>query len=503
MERTSGILLPIFSLPSPCGIGTIGAAARDFADFLHSAGQRWWQILPVGPAGGGNSPYSAVSARAGDPMLLDLETLCMDGLLTREELDGADWGAPGAVDYARVRAAKLPLLRLAFQRGWQRDAERVAAFRQEQREWLEDYVLFLAAKEHFGDLVWQEWLDEGLRRHDGAAVARWQRELQDGIAFHIYLQYLFFTQWTALKQYVNGLGIRIIGDLPIYVSLDSPDVWATPQFFQLDAAGYPTAVSGVPPDAFTEEGQLWGNPLYDWDAMARDGYGWWIRRVGGAEQMFDAVRIDHFRGLESYWSVPADAVSAKAGRWVKGPGMALVGVLTSWFSGMRFIAEDLGLLTPEVGALLRDSGLPGMRVLEFAFSGGAENAYLPHNYAPHCVCYTGTHDNAPVLGWWDTASPMEQEAARRYLGVSARGEISAALLRAGLGSVAETFIAQMQDWLELGNEARTNTPGAAEGNWRWRLLPGQLTPTLAQQIRTATATYGRCAAKPVDDAAKA
>ena len=493
MERTSGILLPIYALPSSYGIGTIGKAARGFAEFLHRAGQHWWQILPVGPAGCGNSPYSAVSARAGDPLLLDLELLAEDGLLTRAELDSAGWGTPGMVDYEKVRVAKLPLLRQAFVRGGARDAEKVAAFAAENEDWLPNYALFLAAKERFGGLVWQEWPDEGLRRHDQMAVAHWRETLRDEIAFQNYAQYLFFSQWQELKTYANKLGVRIMGDLPIYVSLDSPDVWASSQNFRLNAAGYPTAVSGVPPDAFCEDGQLWGNPLYDWESMAQDGYGWWLRRVGGAAKLFDAVRIDHFRGFESYWSVPADAETAKAGHWVQGPGMALVGVLTNWFSGLQFVAEDLGILTPAVGDLLRNSGLPGMRVLEFAFGNGADNAYLPHHHLPHCVCYTGTHDNAPILGWWDDATPAERSHAMAYLGVAGGLEIAPALLRAGLGSVAELFIAQMQDWLGLGNEARTNTPGTASGNWRWRLLQGQLSDALADEIRITASRYSRCA----------
>ena len=495
MERASGILLPVFSLPSPGGIGTLGRAAFEFVDFLRRAGQTWWQILPVGPAGAGDSPYSGASARAGNPLLIDLALLEEDGLLTPQELSALK--AEGeTVDYAAVTAAKLPLLRRAFVRGGPRDAAKLSAFTEENRDWLPDYALFMAAKERFGGASWLSWPDEALRRREPEALDRARRELAEEIAFHTYVQYLFFTQWQALRDYAGKRGVRIIGDMPIYVSLDSADVWAEPRFFKLDETGHPTAVAGVPPDYFSAEGQLWGNPLYDWENLRRDGYGWWIRRVGGAARLFDAVRIDHFRGFESYWAVPADARTAREGHWEKGPGMDLVGVLTSWFSGTQFIAEDLGLLTPAVAELLRASGLPGMRVLEFAFTGGADNAYLPHNYLRSCICYTGTHDNAPVLGWWDGASAEERRAAEDYLGVRGREAVLPALLRAGMGSVAELFVAQMQDWLALGGEARTNTPGTAAGNWRWRLAPGQLTAKLAERMRAASAVYGRACSEP-------
>lgn len=495
MERSSGILLPVFSLPSPGGIGTLGRAAYEFADFLHRAGQTWWQVLPVGPAGHGDCPYQSVSSCAGNPWFIDPELLVRDGLLRQEELEAADGGTGDQIDYEAVNESRLPLLRKAFERGWERDREKVRAFSLRNSAWLSDYALFLAAKDRFDGAPWMEWPDEALRRHEPGAVERCRAELLEEIRFYTYIQFLFYEQWRKLKDYVNKLGIRILGDLPIYAALDSADVWACPEGFQLGEDGLPTAVSGVPPDYFCTEGQLWGNPLYDWKRMRQDGFGWWIRRVDGVSRLFDAVRLDHFRAFESYWAVPAGAETAKEGHWEPGPGMELVGVLISWFSQLTFIAEDLGVLTPGVRELLRKSGLPGMKVLEFAFEGGAENAYLPHNYLPHCVCYTGTHDNAPLEAWRETAAPRELLFAEQYLGLNTQEGFCQGMIRGGQSSVAELFIAQMQDYLGLGAAARSNMPGTPTGNWRWRLLPGQADPALADEIRAVTERYGRCKPK--------
>ena len=494
MERSSGILLPIFSLPSPGGIGTLGRAAYEFADFLHRAGQSWWQILPVSPAGDGDSPYQSVSSYAGNPLLIDPELLAAEGLLLPQELAAADGGRGNRIDYAKVNETRLPLLRKAFERGREKDAERLMAFSLRSAGWLPDYALFMAAKDRFGGAPWTEWPDEALRRHEAGAVERYRAELSQEVRFYTYVQFLFYGQWEKMKAYANGLGIRILGDLPIYVAPDSADVWAAQESFLLDREGFPTAVAGVPPDYFCAEGQLWGNPLYDWKRMRADGFGWWIRRIDGAARLFDAIRMDHFRAFASYWAVPAGAETAKEGHWEPGPGMELLGVLTSWFPQLTFIAEDLGILTPDVLELLRASGLPGMKVLEFAFSGGAENAYLPHNYAPHCVCYTGTHDNAPLADWQRTASRQELRAAEEYLGLSAREGFSWGVIRGGQSSVAELFIAQMQDYLERP-DARINTPGTPRGNWRWRLLPGEIDGVLADRIRAVTERYGRCEPK--------
>ena len=492
MKRSSGILMPISSLPSPHGIGTLGAEARKFVDFLADAGQSWWQILPVGPTSYGDSPYQSFSAYAGNPYLIDLDLLCEDGLLTPAEVNAVSWGTdPARVDYSAIYNGRFPLLHLAMERGWERDADKVKAFSEENDAWLPDYALFMALKRHFGMSAWTEWPDEDIRLRRPEAVARYREELADDIRLFTYIQYLFFRQWEALRAYAHEKGIGIIGDLPIYVAMDSADVWADPRAFQLDERNVPAEVAGVPPDYFTADGQLWGNPLYDWDAMKADGYTWWIRRIAGASRLYDILRIDHFRGLESYWAVPYGETTAKVGRWVKGPGMDLMNVLTEKFPNIQFIAEDLGYLTPEVRQLLEDSGLPGMKVLQFAFDSREAANYLPHTYPRHCVCYAGTHDNSTLMGWKDEASPADIAMAREYLGLHDEEGFNWGVLRGGQSSVADLFIAQMQDYLGLGSEARMNTPGILGGNWQWRMLPGQITDELTARIARMTSLYGR------------
>ncbi len=490
MQRTAGILMPIFSLPGPYGIGTLGSEARTFADFLQAAGQTWWQILPVGPTGAGDSPYTSVSTFAGNPLLIDLEALAEEGLLTKAELETARMPEGEPVAYAAVYESRNRLLRKAFSR---LSGERAQAARDftNRNPWVKEYALYQAAKTHFQDAPWYLWPDEALRRHEASALEHWRAVLAEDVAFHTAVQYWFDTQWTAFKAYVSARGVKLIGDLPIYVSLDSADVWSEREQFLLDGAGRPSKVAGVPPDYFSADGQLWGNPLYNWSAMKADGFGWWIRRVEGAATRVDALRLDHFRAFESYWAVPAGAKTAKEGAWEKGPGMDLLRVLTGWFPQISYIAEDLGILTDAVHQLREESGLPGMKVLEFAFS-GPDNAYLPHHYAPHCICYTGTHDNDTVLGWYDHASEQERAFAARYLGAEDRESTRQALLRLGQGSVAELFVAQMQDYLALGSEGRINVPGVAEGNWRWRMAPGAATKELAAAVRSLTAAFGRC-----------
>ena len=492
MKRSCGILLPVFALPSPYGIGTLGQAAYDFVDFLRQAGQSWWQMLPLGPTGYGDSPYQSFSSYAGNPYFIDLDLLRRDGLLTAQEIASLAWGSdPARVDYAALYENRFVLLQKAAERGWARDRVEVQLFARQNAQWLPDYALYMAVKRHFDEKPWTQWPDEAIRLRKPEAMAQYRQMLAGDIRMFTYSQFLFFRQWNALRAYAHEQGVGIIGDLPIYVSMDSADVWAEPAFFQLDSNGYPTETAGVPPDCFSRDGQLWGNPLYRWEAMKADGYGWWIRRVDGAAKLYDMLRIDHFRGFESYWAVPYGDTTAKNGHWVKGPGMDLVQVLLNWFPQMQFIAEDLGFLTPEVRELLADSGLPGMKVLEFAFDSREPSNYLPHLYTPHCVCYTGTHDNAPLPAWKEEADPDDLALAVQYLGLNEEEGFHWGVLRGGMSSVAELFVAQMQDYLGLGAESRINTPGEPVGNWQWRLHPGQLTAALSRRMAHMARLYGR------------
>lgn len=496
MERSSGILLPISALPSPYGIGTLGKAAYDFVDFLAKAEQRWWQILPVGATSYGDSPYQSFSAFAGNPYFVDLDLLRQEGLLEQAEIDAADWGSdPVSVDYGKIYENRFSLLEKAMQRGWEKEKENIIRFSEENKDWLPDYALYMALKRHFGMKAWTEWEDEEIRLRKEEALERYRTALAEDIRLFTYMQFLFFRQWDALRTYAKEKGIGIIGDMPIYVAMDSADVWAEPKFFQLDEKNVPYEVSGVPPDAFSADGQLWGNPLYDWDAMQADGYGWWIRRIGGAKKLYDVIRIDHFRGLESYWAVPYGDTDAKNGRWVKGPGMKLVSVLKNWFPEVSFIAEDLGFLTPEVHQLLQDSGFPGMKVLEFAFDSREPSNYLPHTYPSHCVCYIGTHDNETVMAWKEAAAPEDIAMAVKYLGLNDEEGFHWGVIRGGMSSVAELFVTQMQDFLGLGAEARMNTPSTLGTNWKWRLAEGQITEELTSKIAEMTRLYGRSSKK--------
>lgn len=497
MERKSGILMPISSLPSKHGIGTFGKEAYKFADFLAAAGQRAWQLLPLGPTSYGDSPYSSFSTYAGNPYFIDLDMLVADGLLTKAEVEAPDWGDdPANVDYGKIYENRFNLLRLACERGWDRDAKELTAFREQNAGWLPDYALFMALKRHFGMVSWTLWPDEAVRLRKPESLDHYRKLLDADVRLFTYAQFLFFKQWTALREYVHSLDIEIIGDLPIYVALDSSDVWADPKSFLLDEKNIPTCVSGVPPDYFCEDGQLWGNPIYNWERMRSDGYGWWIRRIEGAKKLYDVIRIDHFRGFESYWSVPYGEETAKNGKWMPGPGMSLVGVLRDWFHDTKFIAEDLGFLTPGVEQLLRDSGFPGMKVLEFAFDSREPSNYLPHTYTPNCVCYVGTHDNETLMQWYEGGNRDDVAYAGLYLGLNEEEGVNWGVIRGGMSSVAQLFVAQMQDYLGLGAEARMNVPGTSQGNWRWRMLPGAATPELAAKIRKYSTMYGRFWAPP-------
>ena len=492
MKRSSGILMPIFSLPSPHGIGTLGKAAYDFIDFLKDAGQSWWQILPVGPTSYGDSPYQSFSTYAGNPYFIDLDMLADDSLLTKEEVALCDnISDEERVDYGEIYLTRFSVLEKAKKRGFERDREKIEAFRSENSAWLDDYALFMALKRFFSMKMWTEWEDREIRLHKKEAVEKYTVLLRDDIELFIYIQYLFFSQWKKLRAYAKENGIGIIGDMPIYVALDSADVWSSPESFLLDEDNVPVEVAGVPPDYFSEDGQLWGNPLYNWDKMRENGYGWWIRRIGGASKLYDVVRIDHFRGLESYWAVPYGEKTAKHGRWIKGPGIYFVKMITGWFSGIQFIAENLGLLTEEVHELLEESGLPGMKVLEFAFDAKKPSTYLPHTYSGNCICYAGTHDNNTLLGWTKEEKAENLKFAEEYLGLSNITDLPKGIIRAGMSSVADVFIAQLQDYLSLGSEARINTPGVASGNWQWRMKKDALTQTLAREIFNMTKMYSR------------
>ena len=481
----------ISSLPSPYGIGTLGKAAYDFADFLHRAGQRYWQILPIGPTSYGDSPYQSFSTCAGNPYFIDLDLLEQDGLLTREEIDAVDWGTDaGRVDYGFQYSVRFDLLYHAYLRGRDRDADALREFR-DANPWVEEYALYMALKRSNSMQSWEHWPEEIRLRRPGAADT-YATVLAEDTNFFIYLQFLFFRQWNRLRDYVHGLGIRIIGDLPIYVPYDSCDVWANPQLFQLDEGGLPTGVAGVPPDYFSEDGQLWGNPLYNWDAMRADGYRWWMQRIAAAGRLFDVIRIDHFRGLESYWSVPYGDVNARRGHWVKGPGQDFIDAVHRSFPELHLIAEDLGFLTPEVIELQRNSGYPGMKVLEFAFDPREPSNYLPHRYTTNCICYSGTHDNETLVQWLDGASPETVQYVQEYLGLRDRSECVKGILRAGMASVADVFIAQLQDYLELGAEARMNEPGTlSTKNWSWRVDASLLTDELADRIARMVKLYER------------
>ena len=489
--RAAGILLPVSSLPGPYGIGTLGAQARQFIDFLQAAGQRYWQILPIGPTGYGDSPYQSFSAFAANPYFIDPDLLCADGLLAPGEAQQFYWGGDeGLVDYGALYAGRRPLLAKAAARLGETDAG-FAAFCAQNAFWLDDYALFMALKEENGQASWFDWPDPvRLRRPEALAAAA--ARLAGAVHYWKAVQYLFSRQWAQLKAYAGGSGVQIIGDIPIYVSPDSSDIWAGPQLFQLNADRRMAAVAGCPPDAFAADGQLWGNPLYDWDYHYATGYAWWVRRMAHACTVYDVVRIDHFRGFESYFAIPAGDATAKNGVWRKGPGRALMDALHTRLPGARIIAEDLGYLTDEVKALLRHSGYPGMKVLQFAFDSREAGDYMPHNYVANSVVYTGTHDNTTTAAWQTEAAPADVALARAYMACGEEAEsLVPAFIRTAYACVSDTAIVPMQDWLALPAAARMNTPSKAGGNWRWRMPQGACTPALAQRICALARLYGR------------
>ncbi len=495
--RGSGLLVHPTSFPGAYGVGDLGAGATRMLDFLQKSGQRFWQTLPLGPTGYGNSPYAALSAFAGNPLLISPERLREADLLTADDLAVAPDFPADHVDYGAVGPWKMALLHTSYARFTKHASaalrDEFAAYCAEQREWLDDFALFMALKDAHEQVMWTAWPERYAQR-DPQALAEARRELADEIAFQQYAQFLFARQWADVRRAAHARDLAIIGDLAIFVAHDSADVWARPELFQLDDHGAPTVVAGVPPDYFSPTGQRWGNPLYRWDTLAATGYAWWIARTRQALTLADVIRLDHFRGFQAYWEIPASEETAVAGRWVEGPGATLFEAFRVALGDVPIIAEDLGEITPEVHALRKALGFPGMRVLQFAFGGDANNQHLPHTYDHNSVVYTGTHDNDTTVGWFTAASNHERAYALAYLGLSTQAsalEVAWAMLRAAYASVSQLALAPLQDALTLGGAARMNLPARAHDNWEWRCQEAQLTPELAARLKALAATYGR------------
>lgn len=499
MERRSGILMHISSLSSKYGIGTFGKKAYEFADFLEAAGQSYWQILPLGHTGYGDSPYQAFSAFAGNPYFIDLELLQEEGFLSQKELDEMQVNDQAdEVDFALLFEERMAILRKAYENTKsfskkQKDKlqESIHLFKEQNELWLEDYAMYMAIKNAKGLVSWQEW-DEEIKLRKPEAMASYKKELADDIDYWIFIQYEFFKQWQALKAYVNAKGIKFIGDIPIYVAADSADTWSNAEVFKLDKEKKPIIVAGCPPDAFAEDGQLWGNPIYDWKYLEKTSYTWWVNRIRESLKLFDVLRIDHFRGFESYWAIPYGSKTAKYGKWIKGPGYKLFKAIKEALGDVDIIAEDLGFLTKSVLKFRDCTGYPGMKVLQFAFDTREESDYLPHNYIKNCIVYTGTHDNDTVMGWMETTGAKEDvNYAKRYLKLDITEGYHWGFIRGAWSSVGNVAIAQMQDFLGLGNEARMNLPSTIGTNWKWRINEHALTKELANRIYELTKMYGR------------
>lgn len=487
--RTSGILMHITSLPGEYGVGTMGKQAYEFVDFLKKAGQSIWQILPLTPTGFGDSPYQSCSTFAGNHYLIDLPTLVQEGLLTEQDLEGIRWNtSEDKVDFGLLYNNRLKVLRAAY--GRFTPGADYEAFCAENSSWLPDFALFMALKDKFGGKPWYEW-EEKLKFRDPDAIWAARGELKEQISFFSFVQYLFFKQWTALHDYAQKSGITIIGDVPIYVPRDSVEVWSSPELFQMDEKLDPKAVAGCPPDAFSADGQLWGNPLYRWDAVAADGYSWWIRRLAAAGKLYDVVRMDHFRAFAGYWSVPFGDKTAKGGRWITGPGMDFISAVKEALPELKLIAEDLGYLTQDVLDLRDASGYPGMKVLQFAFDSREPSDYLPHTYTANSVCYTGTHDNMTTRQWLETGTPEMQQYATEYMRLSKEEGMVWGVIRTAMSSVSDTCVIPLQDYLDLGAEARMNFPGTTNSNWTWRAKDGMIVDALAEKIRHLTTLYAR------------
>lgn len=494
--RASGILLPVFSLPSRYGIGCFSKEAYQWIDFLARAGQKFWQILPMGPTSFGDSPYQSFSTHAGNPYFIDLETLVKEKLLSRAQVRQLYQGeSEEEIDYGKLFESRLPLLRKAYRKSTEAYDPGFEQFWRENAWWLDDYALFMAVKDVFGGESWDHWAQDIRFRWENA-VWYYKTNYAEDISFYAWLQYKFAQQWKRLKAYANEKGVQIIGDIPIYVAYDSVDVWAHPELFQLDENRRPAAVAGCPPDGFAAKGQLWGNPLYRWEAHRNTGYDWWTGRIAWCFGQYDVLRIDHFRGFDEYFSIPASDETAVNGHWEKGPGIELFWVIRERLGEKNIIAEDLGYMTDSVRRLVRESGYPNMKVLEFAFDSrdtGSAADYLPHNYGKNCVVYTGTHDNETALGWLGSIQKDEKKAVRRYLNRMEETDeaLAAELVRTAMASVAKLCIIPMQDYLGLGNEARINFPSSTGTNWRWRMKKTDMTGKLAGRIRGLAEIYGR------------
>ena len=505
MDRRCGILLPITSLPSRYGIGCFSKEAFEFVDFLAEAGQTYWQILPLGQTGYGDSPYQSFSTFAGNPYFIDPQELIDAGYISAEAAGQFDFGRePRTVDYEKIYRNRYTLLRKAYANSpfcinpsekwaddvYDDDRMQLNHFIGDNLEWLPDYALLSAVKEYFDGDMFTKWPEE-IRLRNTAAMDSYRIKLDEEIRFYEFLQFLFAKQWKKLKSYANDKGIKIIGDIPIYVAFDSADTWSHPELFELDEKGFPTVVAGVPPDAFSETGQLWGNPIYRWKFHKATGFDWWMQRLEQMFRLYDVVRIDHFRGFDEYWAVPYGDEDAMGGKWCKGPGYALFKAMKERLGDKEIIAEDLGYLTSSVLKLVKRTGYPGMKVLQFAFDGNIENAYLPHNYSNNAVVYTGTHDNDTTRGWYMSSDSEQLERINKYAGISCSQEATRELIRLAMQSVADTAIIPIQDYLDYGSAARINTPSTLGGNWCWRLVPGELTQELADKMREFASIYGR------------
>ncbi|RSJ39748.1 4-alpha-glucanotransferase [Streptococcus sanguinis] len=493
-KRQSGVLMHISSLPGKYGIGSFGQSAYDFVDFLVRTKQRYWQILPLGTTSYGDSPYQSFSAFAGNTYFIDFDILIEEGLLDEADVKGADFGDdPRKVDYAKIFDARRPIMEKAVARFLKADdLSDYESFVEQNAAWLEVFAEYMAIKEHFDNLAWTEWPDEAIRRREAASLASYREKLADKLTYHRVTQYLFFKQWLRLKAYANEHHIEIVGDMPIYVAADSADVWAQPHFFKTDAVGKPTCVAGCPPDEFSETGQLWGNPIYDWEAMDKDGYAWWIERLRESFKIYDIVRIDHFRGFESYWEVPAGSETSASGKWVKGPDYKLFAAVKEALGDLNIIAEDLGFMTDEVIELRERTGFPGMKILQFAFNPDDESIDSPHLAPNNSVMYTGTHDNNTVLGWYkDEIDDATREYMAQYTNRKEYETVPHAMLRTIFSSVSFMAIATMQDLLELDSAARMNYPSTIGGNWTWRMTAEELNPIVEGELYSLTKTYRR------------